>query len=111
MRFIALAPLILVLAACSEKTDPKPVPEPGPKPASKPEVNVPKALEAADKADGTADKIVGKCLMCNLGMDGKPELAAKHEGYTFHMCSAGCKTIFEKDPVKALGKVKLEDDE
>ena len=71
---------------------------------------MPKALAAADEVDGKADKVVSKCLMCNLGMDGSTDHTATHEGYTFHMCSAGCKTVFEKDPVKALGKVKLGDD-
>jgi YHS domain-containing protein len=65
-----------------------------------------KAVEAklakADAFDGKVDKVVTKCLGCGLGMDGKKELAATTAGYTLYLCSAHCKSEFEKDPNKAV---------
>ncbi len=37
-------------------------------------------LAKADAVDGTTDKVVGKCLMCGLGMDGKADCAAGRSG-------------------------------
>ncbi|XZE43030.1 hypothetical protein SH467x_002574 [Pirellulaceae bacterium SH467] len=51
-------------------------------------------LAKADALDGQVDKVVHRCYVCNLGMDGKEKLAVKHAGYTAHLCSEGCKQEF-----------------
>jgi YHS domain-containing protein len=63
-------------------------------------------LAAADLADGTEDHVVSKCAVCNLSMDGTPELTSTYAGYTFHHCSAHCKETFDHDPAKVLARVK-----
>jgi YHS domain-containing protein len=65
------------------------------------------ALAKADAADGKVDKIVSKCLMCMLGMDGKSENAATFGKYTLHFCSKTCKEKFLKDPEAAVLAVKF----
>jgi YHS domain-containing protein len=65
------------------------------------------ALAKADAADGKVDKIVSKCLMCMLGMDGKSENAATYGKYTLHFCSKTCKEKFLKDPETAVLAVKF----
>ncbi|HKQ49048.1 MAG TPA: hypothetical protein VJZ71_13340 [Phycisphaerae bacterium] len=64
-------------------------------------------LAKADAFDGKVDKIVTKCLGCGLGMDGSKEFAATTAGYTLHLCSAHCKTEFEKDPNKAVMALRI----
>ncbi len=62
-------------------------------------------LAAADRADGAEDRVVGKCAVCKLGMDGSPEYTSVHAGYAFHLCSAHCKETFDHDPVKVLKRL------
>jgi len=62
-------------------------------------------LAAADLADGAADKVVAKCAACRLGMDGSPEHASTHAGYELHFCSEDCKTQFDHDPAKVIGRL------
>jgi YHS domain-containing protein len=62
-------------------------------------------LSAADRADGAEDRVVGKCAVCKLGMDGSSEFASAHAGYSFHLCSAHCKETFDHDPVKVLKRL------
>ncbi len=64
------------------------------------------ALARADAADGTVDKVVSKCVMCSLSMDGSPEHAASYGGYSVHLCSAECYEAFLKDPEGALRALK-----
>lgn len=59
-------------------------------------------LAKADAADGVEDKVVSKCSMCSLGMEGDPSHTTTHEGYELHFCSKSCKKSFEKDPDKGL---------
>ena len=59
-------------------------------------------LAKADAADGVEDKVVSKCSMCSLGMDGDASHTTTHEGYELHFCSNSCKKSFEKDPEKGL---------
>ena len=64
-------------------------------------------LAAADAVDGTTDKVVSKCLTCNLGMDGDAAHTATAGDYKLHLCSDHCKAGFEKDPAGALAAVKI----
>lgn len=64
-------------------------------------------LQQADALDGEEDKIVHKCYVCALGMDGKEQHSATYEGYTAHLCSAGCKKTFEKDPESVVAKTEI----
>lgn len=93
--------LLLALAACSKPPE-APTAVAGEAPAGPPPA--PECLSKADLADGTADQAVHKCANCALVMDGKPEHASTHAGYTFHSCSAGCKAALDKDPGAVLAR-------
>jgi hypothetical protein len=75
--------------------------------AAKPSAAALAALAKADAADGKVDKIVSKCLMCMLRMDGRPENAASYGQFTLHFCSKACKEAFINDPEKAVLAVKF----
>lgn len=51
-------------------------------------------LKLADQLDGTEDNVIGKCYVCSLGMDGKPELTVEVDGYTANLCSDACRKHF-----------------
>ena len=53
-------------------------------------------MEEADLLDGNKDKVIGKCYVCALGMDGSEKFACKVGGYTAHLCSKSCQQEFEK---------------
>jgi YHS domain-containing protein len=59
-------------------------------------------LVAADLLDGTEDKIVHRCYVCALGMDGKEKNTAKYEGFEVHLCSQGCLEEFQANPEKVV---------
>lgn len=59
-------------------------------------------LVMADEADGDQDKIVRKCPMCALAMDGSVEHTLAFRGYTIHFCSQHCVESFAADPVKSM---------
>lgn len=69
---------------------------------------VERKLAKADALDGTTDRVVSKCLMCALRMDGSDEHTAELAGYTLHFCSESCKTYFEADPVAKVLAVQIE---
>jgi YHS domain-containing protein len=60
------------------------------------------ALEKADAADGTTDKVVTKCVTCRLHMEGRSENVTSYGGYELRFCTADCKAFFEKDPETVL---------
>ncbi len=66
---------------------------------------VTEGLKIADAADGTEDKVVHKCAGCSLGMDGNKAHTITHQGYELHMCSAACKSKYEKDLPSNLAKL------
>lgn len=51
-------------------------------------------LELADQLDGSKDQIIGKCYVCALGMNGKPDFKVELDGYTAHLCSEHCRDHF-----------------
>ena len=55
------------------------------------------ALAKADAADGSEDRVVGKCAGCALHMDGSADHPLEVAEYTLHLCSADCKKGFEGD--------------
>jgi hypothetical protein len=59
-------------------------------------------LARADAQDGQADKIVGNCGGCRLGMPGKAEHAVKAGDYEMHFCSVECKESFSKSLVASI---------
>src|SRR5262245_54031716 len=58
-------------------------------------------LEKADAADGKTDKVVSKCIGCDLKMEGQEKNALKVGEYSLHMCD-GCYTKYKDDPSKSL---------
>ena len=69
------------------------------------------ALVRADIADGKEDHLVGKCILCQLHMNGQEANAATIGDYTVHLCSAYCKQQFEADPSQALNALPRPADE
>lgn len=65
----------------------------------------PAVFAAADLADGQGDRIVHRCAVCNLGMDGSPEHVSHYAGYAFHLCSNHCKETFDHDPEAVLRRL------
>ncbi len=63
-------------------------------------------LAMADAVDGTVDKIVSRCGMCALGMDGRSEHSATVSEYTLHFCSEHCLESFQKDTTKNILAMK-----
>jgi|GEM_PF-2465405 len=66
-------------------------------------------LAKADAYDGKTDKVVSKCAMCALHMNGQPKHEFEIEGYKMHFCSASCLDHCKKDPSKALLALKIPD--
>lgn len=64
-------------------------------------------LAAADALDGNVDKVVHRCYVCNLGMNGKESLAVEHAGYTAHLCSEGCKHEFASNAESIIANTKI----
>jgi len=64
------------------------------------------ALDKADAADGSTDRVVTNCLSCKLRMAGKAEYASHYGDYEVHLCSSHCKAFFEKDPEQVLASLK-----
>ena len=64
-------------------------------------------LKAADAADGTADRVVAKCAVCGLAMDGTPDHVSLYAGYELHFCSAECKETFDQDPRAVLRRLPM----
>ncbi|MBB3205808.1 YHS domain-containing protein [Rhodopirellula rubra] len=65
------------------------------------------ALVQADKLDGTEDHVIGKCYVCQLGMNGKPEFTTEAHGYTAHMCSSYCRDHFTSDPDEVISNTEI----
>ena len=59
-------------------------------------------LAKADAYDGKTDKVVSKCAMCALRMDGQEKHEFAIEGYKMHFCGEGCLERCKKDPAKTL---------
>lgn len=64
-------------------------------------------LVAADRADGSEDKVVFRCAVCGLAMDGSAEITSTWQGYDFHHCSEHCRELFDRDPEKILTRLEL----
>ena len=64
-------------------------------------------LMEADKLDGNTDQVIGKCYVCGLGMNGSDKYVVKVQGYTAHLCSAGCQHEFETSTEKIVLETKI----
>ena len=102
----------LVIACGGSEPAPAAAPPPPPKApmaeVAKPDAPNPalvEALKTADAADGTEDHVATKCAGCALAMDGDAEHSVSVDGYTLHLCSAACKSHFEKDVSGNLQKL------
>ena len=107
---LAIAFLVLAVAGCEGGNKEASLPsgeDPGPAATPQPSAAGLAVLVKADAADGAADKVVSKCLTCNLGMEGSAEHVATLGDYKLHLCSDECKAGFEADPEKALLALKL----
>ncbi len=65
------------------------------------------SLQQADALDGSEDHVIGKCYVCNLGMDGKEEFSANVHGYTAHLCSSHCKDHFTTSSDTVIANTKI----
>ena len=59
-------------------------------------------LEAADLLDGKQDHVIGKCYVCELGMNGSEKFSVNVQGFTAHLCSKSCKQEFETSTEKIV---------
>lgn len=64
-------------------------------------------LEEADKADGVADHVVGKCYVCGLGMNGSEKYAVKVEDYQVHLCSEACQHEFAEHADEIVARTAI----
>jgi YHS domain-containing protein len=64
-------------------------------------------LKRADAADGASDRVVSKCAVCGLAMDGTAEHASSFAGYDLHFCSSECKDAFDHDPRAVLRRLSV----
>jgi hypothetical protein len=64
-------------------------------------------MAKADAVDGTVDHVISKCVICNLGMEGRQEHSAKYGEYSVRLCSQGCNEAFSRDPEKALSRLSF----
>lgn len=64
-------------------------------------------LALADEVDGASDHQIGKCYVCGLGMDGKPEFAVEVEGYKAHLCSDYCREHFANNWQSVVGETDI----
>jgi YHS domain-containing protein len=95
---------VSVLAALGCQNE---VPKLPPSPQSGAPATVLTRLQQADALDGEEDKVVHRCYVCALGMDGKAEHSVTYEGYTAHLCSAACKKEFERDPESVVATTEI----
>lgn len=93
--------VLLVLAGCSGDG------APGQGPPASSEADLAAFLVAADSADGAEDKVVARCAVCGLAMDGSAEITSTYAGYTFHHCSAHCRELFDRGPVEVLARLEF----
>ena len=102
-RWIALPllSLTLPLTGCTTKQQPD-------NSAAKPATAAMAAkLAAADKVDGTEDKVVHRCAGCMLNMDGKKEMALEVGEYEMHFCKDACLARFEGSTEKEVMALKV----
>jgi YHS domain-containing protein len=100
LLFVSMLVMSTILMGCSGQEAPTAMDQTAPSAAAL------TALEMADSADGTSDKVVSKCPSCKLKMNGKAEHSATFGGYELHFCTDYCKESFEKDPEKALASLE-----
>ncbi len=65
------------------------------------------ALQKADLLDGTEDHVIGKCYVCQLGMDGEEQITCEVHGYTARLCSEACRAHFEASPDEVIASTKI----
>jgi hypothetical protein len=64
-------------------------------------------LEEADKADGAADHVIGKCYVCGLGMNGSEKFVVKVDDYQAHLCSEACQQEFADNADEIVAKTAI----
>ena len=110
-RLIATAAITLyialIFAGCSRGQEPSAAAPAAGAASGAPSQEALVLLAKADAADGTVDKVVTKCVVCMLGMDGSAEHSASYGGYQLHFCSEDCKESFTKNPEQSLLALKF----
>jgi YHS domain-containing protein len=99
-----------LMLGCSQPEPPK-VPS---KPATESKAADPKVLMklvAADRLDGKEDKVIEKCYVCGLGMDGEAKFAETVHGYKAHLCSETCQHHFHDESDKIILETEVPTDE
>jgi len=64
-------------------------------------------LVAADRLDGSEDKVVSKCASCALHMNGKEEFALELADYRLDFCSDFCQNNYREDGAGKLMALKI----
>ncbi|MEZ5966088.1 MAG: hypothetical protein R3F56_19790 [Planctomycetota bacterium] len=100
--------LLAFLAACGEDAAPAAGAGPAAEPPATVSAELTAKLAAADKKDGTEDKVVHMCAGCGLGMAGKAENTLQVGGYAMHFCKHDCQERFRRDAVGELTRLKVD---
>ncbi len=90
-----------VLAMSLPAQTPSAEPGPDPKLVAK--------LAKADLLDGMEDKVVTRCAMCALSMDGMRDFTVKAAGYELLFCRQGCIDAFSEDVNKSILSLNVPD--
>ncbi len=109
---LALTLVLTVLGCGGSKVatteEPQPTQaEPAAEPAAPAAAGEAELLAMADEADGTVDRVIGKCAVCGLAMDGSADHATYYKEYSFHLCSSHCKETFDHDPAAVVARLEL----
>lgn len=99
MKLLAPCLCLLIVLGCGEDPSPPAAPAAGPVVAAvPPTADTLAKLAAADRLDGTEDKIVTLCPACQLHMHGKAQFSCQVGEYLVHGCSASCRDRVARDP-------------
>jgi len=100
--------LVLAVTAGCEKESERPVDEqPAAEARAAGEGELLAVLARADAVDGQVDKVVARCPICSLSMDGSQEYTMQVEGYTLYFCSAHCRDMFAADTTRSILEMRF----
>jgi hypothetical protein len=91
----------LSLAGCGKEAPAEPVVL-----ESSPEIDA--MLVAADRVDGTEDRVVSQCPGCGFAMEGSEDHVLEVDDYSVHFCSDRCQKNFAEDPEGSLMALAVE---
>ena len=99
---------LFCLAACGQSEPKAPRTPAGPLVSSAtPSAATLEKLAAADRLDGTEDKVISFCPSCGLRMRGNAEFSCRIGAYTTHSCAAHCNESVCEDPDGIFADIQI----